>query len=125
MRGSVMKIGKWACVILAAAPLLSGCKGFWDATSSSGSGGSGSASGVFYVLNQKTAQIAGYSFASGSTTPTAVSNSPYSLGAVVPLTMAISPTGGFLYVSTAAGIYAYGIGSTGALTLLNSSGVIS
>ena len=121
-----MKIRKWARLFLAAAPLLSGCKGFWDVSSSSGSGGgNGAASGVFYVLNQKTAQIAGFSYTTGSTTLTAVTNSPYSLGTSVPFNMAISPNGGFLYVSTAAGIYAYSIGTGGALTLLNSGQAIS
>ena len=73
-----MKLGKWARLFLAAAPLLSGCKGFWDVPSGSGgSGGGGTTSGVFYVLNQKTAQIAGYTIASGSTSLTAVPNSPY------------------------------------------------
>jgi 6-phosphogluconolactonase len=118
-----MKIGKLSVLFLAAA-LLSGCKGFWDVPSGSG-GGTGAASGVFYVLNQKTSQIAGYSFAKGSTTLTAVTNSPTSLGASLPFTMAISPTGGFLYVSTASGIYVYSVGTDGSLTILSSGQVIS
>ncbi len=32
-----MKIGSWARLLLVAAPVLTGCKGFWDAPSSSGS----------------------------------------------------------------------------------------
>ena len=121
-----MNIKKWARLLLAVAPILSGCKGFWDVPSGSGGGGNGSASGVFYVLNQKTAQIAGFSFAAGSTSLTAISGSPYSLGAVVPFTMAISPNGGFLYVSSAAGIFAYSVNtSTGALTILSSGQAIS
>lgn len=122
-----MKIKAWARLLLAVAPALSGCKGFWDVPSGSGGsgGGTGNASGVFYVLNQKTAQLAGFSFASGSKTPTAVTNSPYTLGAA-PFSVAVSPGGGFLYVSTAAGIYAYSINSsTGALTLLNNNNVLS
>lgn len=118
-----MKLGKWARLFLAAAPLLSGCKGFWDVPS--GSGGGGTKSGVFYVLNQKTAQIAGYTIASGSTTLTAVTNSPYSLGTTTPYTMAISPNGGFLYVGTVVGIYVYSVGSNGSLTILNGGQVIS
>lgn len=121
-----MKLKKWARLILAVAPVFSGCKGFWDVQSGSGGGGgTGTASGVFYVLNQKTAQVAGFSFASGSTSLTAVANSPYTLAAA-PFAMAISPSGGFLYVSTAAGIFEYSIDtSTGALTLQNSSQAIS
>lgn len=123
-----MKIWKWARLFLAAAPLLSGCKGFWDVPSGSGSGsgGTGTASGLFYVLNQKTSEIAGFAFPANSTTATSVTNSPFSLGAVVPFTMAISPNGAFLYVSTAAGIYVYSVtASSGALTILNSSQAIS
>ena len=72
MRGSGMRIGKWARLFLAAVPLLSGCKGFWDVPSGSGGGG-GTASGVFYVLNFQTTQIAGFTFTAGSTSLTAVS----------------------------------------------------
>jgi 6-phosphogluconolactonase len=118
-----MKLGKWARLFLAAVPLLSGCKGFWDVPS--GSGGGGTKSGVFYVLNQKTAQIAAYTIASGSTTLTALTNSPYSLGTTTPYTMAISPNGGFLYVGTVVGIYVYSVGSDGSLTVLNGGQVIS
>lgn len=114
--------------LLAAALLLAGCKGFWSTIPSSGGsgggGGGGSASGAFYVLNQKTTQVAGFAFASGSTTPTAISGGTQQLAAV-PLAMAISPNGSFLYVSTAAGIYLYNIGSGGGLTLGNGGQVIS
>jgi 6-phosphogluconolactonase (cycloisomerase 2 family) len=120
-----MKLKKWALLFLAGAPLLSGCSGFWDVPSGSGGGGNGTASGVFYVLNQKTSQVAGFTFATGSTPLTAVSNSPYALAAA-PFAMAISRTGGFLYVSTAAGIFVYSIDtSTGALTVQNSGQAIS
>ncbi len=119
-----MKIGSWARLFLAALPLLSGCKGFWNAPSTTGTGtGTGTSSGAFYVLNQKTSQVAAYTIASG--TVTAVTGSPYALSSV-PFAVAVSPNGGFLYVSTAAGIYLYTIdSSTGALTLGNSNAVIS
>jgi 6-phosphogluconolactonase len=122
-----MKMKAWARLLLAVAPVLSGCKGFWDVPSGSGGsgGGTGNASGVFYVLNQGTAQLAGFNFPSGSTTLTAVSGTTSALGAA-PFAMAISPNGGFLYVSTAVGIYVYSINSSsGALTLQNASNVIS
>lgn len=117
-----MKGLRWALPGLAAAALLTGCKGFWDPLPSSGGSG-GSASGVFYILDQGDAAIDAYSFASGSTTATAVSGSPFSLG-VSPLCMAITPGGGFLYVSTTAGIFVYSIGSGGVLTVLNNGGSI-
>lgn len=95
-----------------------------EVTSSSGScsASAGGTSGVFYVLNQGTKQIAAYSIASG--TLTQVSGSPYALSAA-PYSIAIAPGGGFLYVGTATGIFLYDIGSNGALTLANNNNVIS
>ena len=120
-----MKLKALARLLLVLTPILSGCKGFWDVPSGSGGGGTGAASGFFYVLNQQTAQVTGFSFAASSTTLTAVSGSPYSLSAA-PVAAAMSPNGGFLYVSTAAGIFAYGVNATtGALTLLNNATAIS
>jgi len=121
-----MKFMRCARLLLAVAPILSGCKGFWNVPSgTSGSGGTGTASGIFYVLNQKTSQVAGFSFATGSTSLTAITNSPYTLSAA-PFAMAISPSGGFFYVSTAAGIFVYSIDtSSGALTLQNSGQAIT
>jgi len=127
-----MNIGKTARMwLLVAAPVLigflAGCGNFWQAPSGSSTTTttSSSSSGVFYVLNQQTAQIAGYSIVSGTLTP--VSGSPYTLpGSAEPLAIAVAPNGAFLYVSTALdGIYLYSIGSGGALTLGNSSAAIS
>lgn len=113
-----MGIGKLARLFLAATPLLSGCANFWQAPASSTT-----TTGVFYVLNQSAGQIAGYSIASSALT--AVTGSPYSLGAT-PYAIAISPNGKFLYASTLTGIFLYTINtSTGALTLANSSAAIS
>jgi hypothetical protein len=103
-----------AAVVVAAAA-ISGCAGFWDPLPNSGGGGTtGPASGTFYVINQKTSQLAGFSFASGASSPTPVSGSPYAVSA--PLAMAIAPSGSYLYVSTAAGITYYVINSDGSLS---------
>lgn len=124
-----MRVRIWAGWMLAAAPfLLSGCGNFWKAPSGSNSGCTTNcpttASGAFYILNEGARQVAAYTVASGGTL-TAVTNSPYTLSAA-PLSLAISPGGGFLYVGTAAGIYVYSINtSTGALTLASTSGPIS
>ena len=115
-----MKGLRWAQFVLAGTALLAGCKGFWDAPSGGGGGGGGSASGVFYVLNQGKLQVAGFGFTSGSSTPTAISGAS-SIFAATPLSLAISPDGGYLYVSTGSGIYGFSISSSGALTLLNNS----
>ncbi len=84
-----MRVSRYAWLGVAAMGLLAGCKGFWDNTTTS-SNGSFAASGVFYVLNSKTSQIAAMQFAASSSGPTALTGSPYTLGAV-PNTMALTP----------------------------------
>jgi 6-phosphogluconolactonase len=118
-----MKGGMWI-VIVAVSSVLAGCKGFWDlpAGTSGGGGGTGASSGVFYVANQATSQLAAFSIASGALS--AVSGSPYTLTAA-PLAIAVAPNGNFLYVATAQGIFLYTIGSEGGLTVGNNGGVIS
>lgn len=121
-----MKGLKGALTVMAliiASTWLAGCKGFWNPPTSSG-GGTGSASGVFYVMNTGKSQVAGFAFTSGSTTPAAVTNGSASFSAQ-PLAMAMAPGGGYLYVSTGGGIFAYSIGSGGELTLLNNNQALS
>src|SRR6202048_952001 len=117
-----MRLSRYAWLGVAAMGVLCGCKGFWDKTTSSS--GSYAASGVFYVLNQKTNQVAVLQFAAKSTGPAALTGSPWTLGSL-PYTMALSPTGNFLYVSSVAGVYVYSVGSGGALTIANGGAVIS
>jgi 6-phosphogluconolactonase (cycloisomerase 2 family) len=118
-----MKVGNWAKVILAGIPLLTGCGNFWKPPSTTtGTTGSSLSSGVFYVLNVETDQVAAYSIVSG--TLTAVTGSPYTL-ASAPLSIAVAPSGNFVYVGTASGIYLYTVGAGGALTLGNNNAVIS
>jgi hypothetical protein len=125
-RGVAMKIGNSSWLLLMCLVLLAGCKGFWDAptsTSTTPITPTTLSSGVFYVLNQTTKQIAVYSISSGKLVQ--VSGSPYTLAAT-PNCIAIAPGGGFLYVGTnAPGIYLYDIGSGGALTPGNNGGTIS
>jgi hypothetical protein len=81
--------------------------------SSSGCTSTASSSGDFYILNSTT--ISGYSIVSG--TLTALTGSPTSLpSGVTPYSMAVDPTGSFLYVGTSGGIYLYDIASSGKLT---------
>lgn len=110
--------------VLAVTSMLAGCKGFWDLPANSGGGGgTGASSGVFYVANQATVQVAAFSIVSG--TLTKVSGSPYTLAAA-PRTLAISPNGNFLYVGTlGGGVFAFSIGSGGALSALNSGAAIA
>lgn len=92
-----------------------------SSSSSTCTSSSGSSSGVFYVLNYATKQVAAYSISSG--TLAQVGSAPTFLSA--PSSIAIDPHGHFLYVGTvASGIFLFNIGSDGALTL-SSSGTIS
>jgi 6-phosphogluconolactonase len=119
-----MKI-KYGLILLAASALLAGCAGFWNlpaSTTTTTTTTTTDSSGVFYVLNQTTKQIAAYYISTG--TLEHVSGSPYSLSSG-PDCIAVAPGGGFLYVGTVSGIYLYTIGSGGALTIGNGGAVIS
>ena len=117
-----MKFGRWG-LVLCAAPLLAGlagCGNFWQApSSSSGGGGSGTtlSSGNFYILNAPTTganTVSGYYINAGKLT--ALTSSPYAVNGLA-YSMAVSPSGGLLYVASTNGIYLYTIdSSTGALT---------
>lgn len=117
-----MTIGKWARLALLAAPLLAGCKGFWDAPTSTGSGSTTASSGDFYIVNLAADQIVGYYINAGVVT--ALPGSPYSTPAA-PIAITVAPDNSFLYASTAAGIYVYSIATNGESTLANSGGPIS
>lgn len=119
-----MKLSRCAWLGVAVMGLLAGCKGFWDQPASSGGTGTYTASGVFYVLNEKTTQVAAMQFTANSSGPTQLTGSPYTLAAL-PYTMAIAPSGNFLYVSTVGGIYVFTVGSDGTLTAANGGGVIT
>ena len=105
--------GRWARLLLLAAPLLlAGCSNFWQAPSSSGGGGcttncTTASSGNFYILNAgATPQVVGESIVSG--TLTAISGSPWTLLGT-PYAMAIAPNGSALFISTTSGVLAYPI----------------
>jgi 6-phosphogluconolactonase (cycloisomerase 2 family) len=78
-------------------------------------------SGVFYVLNQTTNQIAALNLASGQLNTIGTTD----LSAGEALAIAVAPNGDFLYVSTVSGIYLYEIGSDGALTEGNGGAAIT
>lgn len=116
---------RFGFILLTAATLLAGCSGFWNlppSTTTTTVTKTTLSSGVFYVLNQTTKQIAAYTISTG--TLEQVSGSPYSLSSA-PNCIAVAPGGGFLYVGTVSGIYLYSIGSGGALTIGNGGAVIS
>ena len=68
-------------------------------------------SGKFYILNASS--IAGYT--AGTNTLTPISGSSYTVSGL-PYSVAIAPSGNFLYVAGTGGITLYTISSTGALT---------
>jgi 6-phosphogluconolactonase len=119
MRGS-----RFAWFGVLAMVLLGGCKGFWDASTSTPGSGTYAASGVFFVLNEKTSQLTAMQYAASSAGPSTLTGSPQTLGAL-PFTLAVAPSGNFLYVSTVGGVYVYSIGSGGALTIANGGAVIT
>lgn len=112
-----MRFMYWASMGLVAVLFLAGCGDFWQAPSgSSGNGGCTSncttaTSGNFYILNNGTTpQIVGEVIVKG--TLTSITGSPWTLsGTGAPYSMAISPNGSLLFVSTAGGVFAYPISS--------------
>jgi 6-phosphogluconolactonase (cycloisomerase 2 family) len=101
-----------------------GCAGFWVYPGSS-NGGSSTGNDYVYVANPNgsvsAATLAGYAVGTG--TLTAVTGSPYTLG-FTPTSLAVNPADSIVFVSgyTSAGvgvIYAFSIGSGGALSTLN------
>jgi 6-phosphogluconolactonase (cycloisomerase 2 family) len=125
-----MQFAKGSVLLLAISFLLAGCGNFWQAPGSSSSGGGSSgggttsttlSSGNFYVIDSATSQIVAYNINSGTLNQIA----PASALAATPTAIAVSPSGAFLYVSSAAGIFLYSIGSNGALTIGNNGGAIS
>ena len=116
-----MKMGKWALLALAVAPLFTGCSGFWDKPVTPPQPTT-KTSGFFYVLNVASSQVAGFYVNAG--TLTALPGSPYTLSAA-PIAITVAPNNAFLYVSTLSGIYVYTIASNGQLTLGNSANAIS
>jgi hypothetical protein len=110
---------------LASFLFLAGCKGFWDlppSTTTNPTTPTTDSSGVFYVLDQTTKQVVGYSISSGVLG--AISGGTQTLSAA-PFSIAVAPNGGFLYVGTVNGIYLYTIGSGGSLSIGNGGDAIS
>lgn len=106
---------------LAGVVLLAGCGNFFIYPGSNGGGSSGGADYV-YVANATTGTVSGFSIGTGSLT--AVANSPYALG-FQPTSLAINPANTILYVAGSSQIYAYSIGSSGALTLMNNGAAVA
>ncbi len=129
--GNSRKISIWAGLGAVILPLLAGCGDFWQSpygTNPSRNPGCTSncstptVAAFFYVLNQATKQIAGFSISNGKLSK--ITGSPYALKDK-PYAAAIAPSGGFLYVGTDSGIFVYTINSTsGALTAANNGQVI-
>jgi len=98
-----------------------GCGNFWVYPGSLTGSGSSASGDVVYVANAAVETVAAFTVGSG--TLTAVTGSPYSLGAV-PTAAVVTPADTFLYVGTTGVIYGYSIGTGGVLTALNNgSGV--
>jgi len=103
-----------------AVSFTTGCPGFFVYPGSSGGGGSTTGNYV-YVANATTNTVAGFSVT--TSTLTAVTNSPYALS-FSPTTVAVNPADSILFVAGNSQIYAYAIGTGGALTVLNSGSAV-
>ena len=101
---------------------LAGCSGFFVYPGSTSGSGTGTSGDYVYVANATTDTLSGFQVGTG--TLTAVSNSPYALG-FSPTAVAINPANTILYVGGSGFIYAYSIGSGGALTVLNSGAAVA
>jgi 6-phosphogluconolactonase len=108
-------------VSLGACITLPGCGKFFVPECTTNCGGS-TGGNYLYVGNNDTANIAGFTVSSSAINT--ISGSPFSLG-VSPSALAITPSNSYLYVaSLAGGIFAYSIGSGGALTIANSGSAV-
>lgn len=115
-------------MLLAASVMLAGCGGDFFVPPNSGGGGGGGGGGsttarvyVANALSDSNGSISGFNI--GSSSLTAVPNSPLSLG-FVPLAIAITPNNSFLYVAGTASINVFAINSDGSLTAQNNGVVI-
>jgi 6-phosphogluconolactonase len=113
---------KWVAVLLAA-QALTGCAGFFvypGSTSTGTTGTGGSTSDYAFVANSAANNDDVNSYVLSSATLSAGTNSPDNIGHE-PISMAVTPNDGYLYVASASGgIYGFSISSGGALSELNS-----
>lgn len=111
---------------------LAACNNFFQcdkaSCTSSGTSGSGSSTSdlayVAYTSTTGTSYLVGYDISSGALTSVANITLSY-----IPVAVAVSPNNAFLYVASAPGssnpgIFAYAIGSTGALTAVSSGNAL-
>lgn len=133
--GQAGELRRWVVVVVAGVlPVLAGCSGFFVPENTGGGGGGGGGGGntgnSVYVANVARDSLSGYSIipavpatAATPTTP-AVPATPASLRAIgglptalgyQPVSMVVTPTNTFLYVSTVGGIHVYVINSNGSL----------
>lgn len=100
--------------------LTTGCAGFFVYPGSLNNNSSSSGNYV-YVANGTTQTLAGFSVGTG--TLTAVANSPYSLS-FTPTCVVVNPADTIVFVAGSSSIYAYAIGSGGALSALNNGSAV-
>lgn len=112
----------WKILPLAAfSLLLGGCGQFFPKVTTTTTT-TGSTGNYLYVANTTVPSIAAFSVS--TTALSVVSGSPYSLG-VTPGAVAVTPSGSFVYAASLAGaIYAYSIGTGGALTVANNGSAV-
>ncbi len=112
------------CGLVTLSLWLTGCSGFFVPQNNSGGSGSTTVNSGDYIYaanaNPSEASIAGFGVSSSGTL-SALSGSPYTLN-FLPTALAVTPSNAYLFVGGTTGLYAYSIGSNGALTLAGNSG---
>jgi 6-phosphogluconolactonase len=111
-----------ALTFLGASLGLSGCKGFFTPQGCTNCGTTNTGD-YLYVANGANTFIAGFSVGSTGNL-SVIPNSPFNNG-VAALSLAITPSNGFLYASTSNGIYEYVINSNGSITIQNSGNPVA
>jgi hypothetical protein len=107
---------QWRMLLMSGVMTLTGCSGFFVPVNNSGSGGGsggGSTTDLVYVPNTLTNSVSGFSVGTGTLTD--APSMPYALG-FTPQAAVVAVANTYLYVAGPGTLYAYVIGSGGALT---------
>ncbi|HEY4358819.1 MAG TPA: beta-propeller fold lactonase family protein [Acidobacteriaceae bacterium] len=116
-----------AALVTASVISLSGCHNFFscEGKASCPSSGSGTGSGNYLYLSNSSkggTYLNGYDVSTGALT--VLSGFPTNIS-ITPTAMVITPSNGFLFVSTTTAIYSFAISSTGGLTTVNSGAAVA
>jgi 6-phosphogluconolactonase (cycloisomerase 2 family) len=111
-------------LLLCPSLLLAGCSDFFPKpTNTGGGGGTGSSTDLVFALNAGANSISGFGISTTGTL-SSLNGSPISLS-TTPTALTVSRNNAFLWVGTPTQIFAYSIGSGGALTAVSGGAAIA